>query len=116
MKCPHCGKETETQRDWTTEFQLFQSFYPTRNGGQRWPEARTAFARLCNHGTDPVDLLASVQLYGPWCKASKVAGTPYVMQAATWLGRGGGYLEDWARLLLVETPFDQARRQLQETS
>jgi len=114
MKCPHCGKETEEKRDWEPEFEVFQGFYPRRQGAQRWPAAKAAFGRLCNRGTDPVALLASAQLYGQYCAAVNIAGTSYVMQAATWLGQGGGYMEDWARLSLTETRFDSARRQLQE--
>ena len=117
---PHCGKETEETREakaddnWT--FIMFQEAYPPRMGGQRWPAARKAFDRLTRkQGVDTKTLISKALAYNHYCQKTEKLRTPYVMQAATWLGDGGGYLEDWARLSLTETRFDTARRQLQET-
>ena len=120
MKCPHCGKETATERevDLSQALQAFRTSYPCRGGGQRWPEAERKFIALVGKGIDPVDLVAKALSYGQYCKATERLGTQYVMQAATWLGGGGGWMEPWERLALTEPAmrFDQARRQLQETS
>lgn len=112
MKCPHCGKETETKARLDLEkiFWDFRYAYPPRDGGQRWPEAYQAFRRLVKRGVDSERLVVAAALYYRHCTHRRNVGTQYVMQAATFLGRGGGWEEDW----ITETPFDQARRQLQE--
>ncbi len=113
MKCPHCGKEVEKATEVEVSLDLllyaFHEVYPRRSGGQRWPQADLNFCSLMKRGVDPQVLILKASEYGRWCKANRTQ-SPFVMQAATFLGRGGGYLEDWS----VETPFDQARRQLQE--
>ena len=111
MKCPHCGKETEEKQKRTTDlqWQAFQQMYPKRAGGQRWAQARKYFDRLLKTGTR-VDLLVTAAAdYRFYCIQEHKAGTQYVMQAATFLGQRS-WEEDWS----VETPFDAARRQLQE--
>ncbi len=118
MKCPHCGKETAGKKeiDLSKALKAFHTSYPCRGGGQRWPEAERNFASLVKGGIDPVDLVAKALAYRQYCDVTKRVGTEYVMQAATWLGRGGGWMEPWERLALTEPAlrFDQARRQLQE--
>lgn len=113
MKCPHCGKETEEApvlKD--LSFEDFQRTYPKRRGGQRWPAARKAFVRLIRTGDVlPIDLIMSAARYQEFCKKCTVR-PQFVMQAATFLGDGGGWEEDWD--LHAETQFDVARRQLQE--
>jgi len=114
MKCPHCGKETETKERLTATdilFQRFQQVYPLRRGGQRWPQARKCFGRLIHQKGVTSDLLIEkANEYRRYCGFHHGNGSVFVMQAATFLGDGGGWEEDWS----TETPFDQARRQLQE--
>ena len=116
MKCPHCGKETaayqsDQQQKTDMEFLLyaFHEVYPKRSGGQRWPQADLNFKALVKKGVDPEKLILKAREYAGWCLANKTE-SPFVMQAATFLGRGGGWQEDWS----TETSFDAARRQLQE--
>ena len=113
MKCPHCGRETEEKSKERVDvgFEEFRKVYPRRCGGQRWPEARRNFVRLLrDERLAPIDLIVCASRYKRFCLLQHTVGTEYVMQAATFLGRGGGYLEDWS----TETRFDTARRQLQE--
>jgi len=117
MRCPHCGQETETKKSSNTmdeNFMAFWEVYPSRRGGQRWPEARRNFARLVQkENVKPYLLISKARDYAAYCHSPTDPVPPrYVMQAATFLGEGGGWEEDWS----TETPFDQARRQLQETS
>ena len=111
MKCPHCGKETEEKK--TAEkvyFDAFRDAYPRRVGGQRWPDARRCFERVLRQGISQYFLVTKARAYRDFCESKKILGTEYVMQAATFLGRGGGWEEDWS----TETRFDSARRQRQE--
>ncbi len=114
MKCPHCGKETETREVFTATdilFQRFQAAYPLRRGSQRWPQARRCFGRLIHQRGITSDLLIEkAREYRRYCGLNYGNGSEFVMQAATWLGQGGGWEGNWS----TETPFDQARRQLQE--
>lgn len=113
MKCPHCGKETDQSKnalDLENQFYWFQQAYPHRQGGQRWPEARRNFARLVRkERVSAFFLEAKAKDYAVFC-CSKNIEPQFVMQAATFLGQGGGWQEDWS----TETRFDAARRQLQE--
>ena len=112
MKCPHCGKETEEERESSPEndaWLTFQGAYPQRRGGYRWPVARRRFAEFYKSGNDRL-VISKVRAYYRHCVSEHIVGTRLVMQAATFLGDGGGWMEDWS----TETPFDQARRQLQE--
>ena len=129
MKCPHCGKETERERPNTTEHRketrakkpptldfwiyAFREVYPRRSGGQRWPQADLNFAALVKRGIDPEVLVEKAGDYRAYCMLGNIA-PQYVMQAATFLGRGGGWEEDWCKNAKPFSPFDQARRQLQE--
>ena len=99
MKCPHCGKETEGKKgtglaveaddNWT--FIMFQDAYPRRQGGQRWPEARRNFDRLVRkERTPPLGLVQKAKDYAAFC-CSQTIEPRYVMQAATFLGQGGGF-------------------------
>ncbi len=118
MKCPHCGKETEMEyEDYDLEkgFAAFVASYPNRRGGQRWPEAKRSFKRLMRQGREPEALVEKAKDYKAFCMLGNVA-PQYVMQAATFLGGGGGWQEDWCKNAKPFSPFDQARRQLQETS
>jgi hypothetical protein len=90
----------------------FQSVYPGRKGTQRWPKARQRFDSLVRKGVDPGLLVSKAQAYATFCVASGKVDSEFVMQAATFLGDGGGWEEDWAAK--SESQFDQARRQLQE--
>lgn len=112
MKCPHCGKETEEEEGPLPLDQGFTDFrrvYPKRRGGQRWPQARLNYISLVRSGVDPEVLYDKAVAYAFFCQRVHTA-CEFVMQAATFLGRGGGWEETWS----VETVFDQARRQLQE--
>jgi len=114
MKCPHCGKETETKKVLTATdilFQRFQEVYPKRRGCQRWPQARKYFGQLIHRkGLDAEVLTGKAEEYYRYCHQTYGQSSEYVMQAATFLGSAAGWEANWS----VETPFDQARRQLQE--
>ena len=93
----------------------FQSVYPGRKGSQRWPKARKQFDVLVRKGVDPGVLVGKAQSYATFCVLDGKIGTEYVMQAATFLGEGGGWEEDWIAKIEAEPPdrFEVARRKLE---
>ena len=119
MKCPHCGKETEEEakkkKTPSLDFWIyaFREVYPKRSGGQRWPQADLNFAALVKRGVGPEKLVEAAGNYRAYCYLGNI-NPQYIMQAATFLGRGGGWQEDWCKNAKPFSPFDQARRQLQE--
>lgn len=77
-------------------FEAFRQRYPKRNGGQRWGDAERFFNALLKKGHTTEEIIAGVERYKAWCDATGKTGTELVQQAATFLGRNKGFLEDWA--------------------
>lgn len=77
------------------EFDDIQNAYPKRAGGQRWGEARSAYARAIAAGIPHDEILAGVGRYANFIRAKGDEGTQYVQQAATFLGKNEGWREAW---------------------
>jgi len=77
-------------------FAEFRAAYPKREGGQRWPAAKACANKLIRTGEADWDLLiSSAAKYAAFCRMKGTVGGPYVLQAATFLGSAGGWMEDW---------------------
>jgi uncharacterized protein YdaU (DUF1376 family) len=77
------------------EFEQLQRAYPKRAGGQRWTEARKALNARKREGHSFADILAGVERYAKFIRATGKERTEYVQQAATFLGTNRGFLETW---------------------
>lgn len=69
--------------------------YPKRAGSQRWQDALTAYRARLKEGVTPDEILAGVERYAAFVRADGKEGTPYVQQAATFIGKNRGYTEPW---------------------
>lgn len=76
-------------------FAAIQKAYPRRGGGQRWDDAKKGYARSLAAGTSPGDILGGVERYAHHIRADGKEGTPYVQQAATFLGANESWREAW---------------------
>jgi len=113
MKCPHCGKETEEKLEASKidlDFLTFRKYYPPRLGGQRWPEARRYFERLIGQRIPAKTLISKARAYGIYCAGEEMLRTVFVMQAATFLGDGGGWDEPWEAKASAEDAVLEAFR------
>jgi uncharacterized protein YdaU (DUF1376 family) len=95
--------KSEESKTWRTKratreldkFIDVQNEYPKRAGGQRWGEAKSAYAKHCAAGISHDEILAGVRRYAAFIRAKGDEGTQYVQQAATFLGRNEGWRELW---------------------
>lgn len=76
-------------------FALLKSVYPKRSGDQRWHEARQAVNSRIREGHSWAEILDGAHRYADWCKITGKIGTETVKQAATFVGPGKPFLEDW---------------------
>lgn len=76
-------------------FAAIQKSYPRRGGGQRWDDARKGYMRSVAAGASPDEILAGVERYAHHIRADGKEGTPYVQQAATFLGANESWREAW---------------------
>lgn len=85
----------------TPGFQECWEAYPKRAGGNSRKEAEKVYRARLKSGVLPADLLAGVQRYAAFIRATGKEGTAYVKQASTFFGSGEHWLESWA--VLTET-------------
>lgn len=71
------------------------SAYPRRGGGNSRAEALKAYRARIKAGVLPADLLAGVQRYAAFVRATGKEGSAFVKQAATFLGPGEHWREAW---------------------
>lgn len=76
-------------------FTEFRAIYPPRVGSQRWGDAERAYAARLREGCKPEEILEGVRRYVRFLKAVGKERTEYVQQAASFVGRNKGFLEDW---------------------
>lgn len=69
--------------------------YPKRQGGNSRKEAGKAYRARVRSGVLHADLLAGVQRYAAFIRATGKEGSAYVKQAATFFGTGEHWLEAW---------------------
>jgi type IV secretory pathway VirB10-like protein len=77
------------------EFAQLWTAYPKRAGGNSRADALLSYRAQIKRGTDPAILLGGVLRYRAYCQAAEKLGTEFVMQAATFLGRGRHFEEEW---------------------
>jgi hypothetical protein len=77
------------------EFAEVRQKYPRRAGGQRWGDAAKFYARRRAEGVSHEVIMAGVERYAAFARASGDEGTRHIQQAATFLGDNRGYLEPW---------------------
>jgi len=95
-----------------SEFAEIRRDYPKRAGSQRWHEALGAYRARVREGNAPRELLAGVRRYAAFIRATGKERTEYVMQAATFLGKGKDFLLPWHPPPKPETAADRMNRLL----
>lgn len=81
--------------EYPADFLALWALYPKRHGGNSKREAFLAWRARLRAGVPAEVLHAGVERYAAFCAADGKVGTPYVMQASTFLGPGERYLEPW---------------------
>jgi hypothetical protein len=76
-------------------FEAFWDLYPARSGGNPKRAAFKAWNARIREGVDPQQMVKGAADYAAYCEAMEQDGTPYVMQAATFLGPDYRFLEDY---------------------
>jgi len=89
---PDRAAEQPDDDEWISEF---KANYPKRAGSQRWPQALKCFHARLREGCTRGEMLAGAIRYAEYIRESGKAGTPYVLQAATFLGPDKHFLEPW---------------------
>ncbi len=84
------------RRVYPAAFERVWAAYPKRAGGNSKPDAYRAWRVQIVAGIPAEELAAGVRRYATYCKAEGMVGTRYVMQAATFFGRGEHWREEWA--------------------
>jgi hypothetical protein len=77
-------------------FQLFWAAYPQRAGANPKKAAHRRWAVTVRKGTTPEELEAAAQRYARYCDSTETTDTPYVKQAATFLGPDEHWRENWS--------------------
>ena len=80
--------------------------YPARGGGNARPAALRAYRARLNAGVAPAELAAGARRYAAYCQATKIAGTRFVKQAATFFGPDAHYAEPWDAPEHADAPAD----------
>lgn len=95
------------------QWAAFRAAYPRRSGTQRWPAARRFAEKLLDDDDVSVEeLIKSAERYALFAQRTKIWGTCYVLQAATFLNSAGGWMEAWevSSPVPVPTPVPEAPR------
>lgn len=77
-------------------FETLRALYPRRSGDQRWHEARKAINARLAEGHTWQEILDGASRYAVWCNLTGKIGTETVKQAATFVGPGKPFLEQFA--------------------
>jgi len=77
------------------EFGEFKSAYPRREGNQPWAKALSAIRARLREGHTWEQLISGARRYAAWCAATEKTNTELVMHAATFCGKGLGFMEPW---------------------
>lgn len=99
-----CGKASSenlsSKENYSNEFEQAWQAYPKRAGGNSKAAAWKAWRARIKDGVNTEAMLAGVNRYAGYVRATGSAGTQYVKQAATFFGPDRHFDEAW----LVETP------------
>lgn len=84
-----------TGDDLPPEFVEAWEVYPKRAGGDSRKDALKSWRARIKSGVEPNEILAGVQRYKAFCKATGKIGTEYVMQGQRFFGNGEHFRSDW---------------------
>lgn len=94
-----CGKASSENRsskeNYSNEFEKAWQAYPKRAGGNSKAAAWKAWKARIKDGVTTVAMLAGVNRYAGYVRATGSAGTQYVKQAATFFGPDRHFEEPW---------------------
>ncbi|MGS2868868.1 helix-turn-helix domain-containing protein [Enterobacter ludwigii] len=94
-----CGKASSENRsskeNYSNEFEQAWQAYPKRAGGNSKAAAWKAWKARIKNGVTTVAMLAGVNRYAAYVRATGIAGTQYVKQAATFFGPDRHFDESW---------------------
>jgi DNA-binding transcriptional ArsR family regulator len=93
-------KYRSSKENYSNEFEQAWQAYPKRAGGNSKAAAWKAWRARIKDGVNTEAMLAGVNRYAGYVRATGSAGTQYVKQAATFFGPDRHFDEAW----LVETP------------
>ena len=77
------------------EFETAWNLYPKRAGGNTKENARKAWSARIREGAKPAEMIAGVERYAEFIRATGKEHTQYVKQAATFFGPAKHYLEEF---------------------
>ncbi|WP_277973292.1 DNA-binding protein [Pantoea agglomerans] len=83
------------KQEYSPEFETAWKAYPKRAGGNPKPSAWKHWKARLKEGVGPDDMLAGVQRYAAYCRATGNTGTQFVKQAATFFGPDRHFDETW---------------------
>lgn len=79
------------------DFEFFWTQHPRRDGTDSKAAAHRAWGARIRDGTRPEEMISGVMAYAQHCDRKRLTGTPYVMQAATFLGPDLHFRNDWRK-------------------
>lgn len=97
-------KETKQERIDREFEEEFWPRYPVRKGNRAKKEALHAWRGRMRDGVDPGEIVEAVKRYHRYCEVEESIGTPYVMQARTFLNDPDNFNNPWTPPTKEEKP------------
>ena len=89
------SENRSSKENYSNEFEQAWQAYPKRAGGNSKAAAWKAWKARIKDGVTTVAMLAGVNRYAAYVRATGSAGTQYVKQAATFFGPDRHFEESW---------------------
>ena len=89
------SENRSSKENYSNEFEQAWQAYPKRAGGNSKAAAWKAWKARIKDGVNTVEMLAGVNRYAAYVRATGSAGTQYVKQAATFFGPDRHFEESW---------------------
>ncbi|HAS1237311.1 helix-turn-helix domain-containing protein [Enterobacter cloacae] len=89
------SKNRSSKENYSNDFEQAWQAYPKRAGGNSKAAAWKAWKARIKDGVNTVEMLAGVNRYAAYVRATGSAGTQYVKQAATFFGPDRHFEESW---------------------
>lgn len=87
--------EEQPSKSGSPVFAELKNLYPKRSGSHRWQDAESAFKARIREGHQPEEILEGVKRYAAFVRQAGNEGSSFVQQAATFLGKNMGFMEEW---------------------
>lgn len=100
----NAGKQPGARQDYSPEFEQSWQAYPKRAGGNPKATAYKHWKARIADGAMADELLAGVQRYAAFIRATGKEGTEYVKQAATFFGPDRHFEESWTLPAISNAP------------